>query len=395
MRRIIVLTCAVPVLVAAAIAGTAAATTVTGGNAGGEVPVPAVSPPLGDDFYLASDMMKGLPKAGELPEGYTFAGDGGDSAMQLPTFGSGLCGGMGDSIWGPVTSVHREFTHRDGGKLRIEITANGRDFAAGVVEDTAGALTECPVVTDESGGVTRHSELPLPALGDASAGLNSVAGDRRTRTAVVAWGPVYVGVEETGTDAGGEARFVEIMKTAAAAVVRIAAGPSAGELKRGLAEPADLPAGFRILGERTADNKDFFKEYDCNGELVGYGTPGVAVERTFAWGDSGSAVVESVVGTTGEGQALVEALRRRVSTCPTIGDGVGGGRVATRLNVPATDITAGGILYRDDPVRARAVFVYRDVCAEVWITKVPGLTLEQIEKIVENALGGIFDVHHG
>jgi hypothetical protein len=237
---------------------------------------------------------------------------------------------MGGSIWGPVTSVHREFEHRDGGTLRIEITANGPEFAAGVVKDTAGALTECPVVTDESGGVTRHAGLPLPALGDASAGLNSVTGDRRTRTAVVAWGPVHVGVEEAG-----------------------------------------------------------------DGDLVGYGTPGVAVQRTFARGDSGTAVVESVVGTTGEGQALVEALRRRVSTCPAVTDEFGGERVATRLNVPATDITIDGVLYRGDPVRARAVFVYRDVCAEVWITQVPGLTLEQIEKIVENALGGVFDVYHG
>jgi hypothetical protein len=235
---------------------------------------------------------------------------------------------MGGSIWGPVTSVHREFEHRDGGRLRIEITANGPEFAAGVVKDTAGALTECPVVTDESGGVTRHAGLPLPALGDASAGLNSVTGDRRTRTAVVAWGPVHVGVEETDTDAGGEARFVEIVKTTATTVVRIAAGPSAEELKSGLVELNDLPAGFRILGERTAGNKDFFKEYDCDG-------------------------------------------------------------------VPATDITIDGVLYRGDPVRARAVFVYRDVCAEVWITQVPGLTLEQIEKIVDNALGGVFDVYHG
>jgi hypothetical protein len=302
---------------------------------------------------------------------------------------------LGGSIWGPVTSVHREFEHRDGGTLRIEITANGPEFAAGVVKDTAGALTECPVVTDESGGVTRHAGLPLPALGDASAGLNSVAGDRRTRTAVVAWGPVHVGVEETDTDAGGEARFVEIVKTTATTVVRIAAGPSAEELKSGLVELNDLPAGFRILSERTADNKDFFKEYDCDGDLVGYGTPGVAVQRTFARGDSGTAVVESVVGTTAEGQALVEALRRRVSTCPAVTDEFGGERVATRLNVPATDITIDGVLYRGDPVRARAVFVYRDVCAEVWITQVPGLTLEQIEKIVENALGGVFDVYHG
>ncbi|GIE30726.1 hypothetical protein Ait01nite_037710 [Actinoplanes italicus] len=391
MRRIIALTCLVPALVGAVIAGTAAATTVNSGAA----PVPAASPPLGDDYYVASDMMKGLPKIDELPEGYTFAGDGGDSTMQLPVFNSDVCGGMSSSIWGPVTSVHREFWHRDGGKLRIEITANGRDFAAGVVRDTAEALTKCPVVNDESGGVTRHAKLPLPALGDASAGLDSITGDSRTRTAVVAWGPVYVGVEETGTDAGGEARFADIVKTTATTVVRIAAGPSADELKSGLVELKDLPEGFRVLSERTADNKEFFKEYDCRGELAGHGTPGVAVQRTFAKGGDDTPVVESVVGTTHEGQALVGAIRQRLSTCPAITDDFWGERVVARLNVPATDITIEGILYKDDPVRARAVFVYRDICAEVWITQVPGLTMEQIEKIVENALGGVFDVYHG
>ncbi|MEU4625156.1 hypothetical protein AB0G04_34935 [Actinoplanes sp. NPDC023801] len=394
MRRIIVLTCAVPVLLAAAaIAGTAAATTV-GGNPGGEVPVPAASPPLGDEYYMASDMMKGLPKITELPAGYTFVSDDGGSTMQLPQFNSDLCSGMAGEIWGPVTSVSRHFEHRAGGRLSIEITANGRDFAAGVVKDTADALTECPVAEYE-GATTRHSKLPLPALGDSSAGLNSVSGTRLTRSAVVAWGPVYVGVEETDADAGGEARFVEIVKAAAKTVVRIAEGPAADELRRGLVELPDLPAGFRLLAERTAENKDFFKEYDCDGKLVGYGTPGVAVQRTFAMGDAGTPVVESVVGTTSDGWSLIGALNQRMSTCPTITDESGRKQIATSLQVPATDITIEGILYRDDPVRARGVFVYRDICAEVWITKVPGLTMEQIEKIVGNALGGVFDVYHG
>jgi hypothetical protein len=397
MRRIIVLTCAVPALIgAAAIAGTAVATDV-GEKPGRAAPAPAVSPPLGDDYYMASDLMKGLPEVGELPEGWTLVSDGGDSIMQVPIFGSTLCGGMGGSIWGPVTSVERVFRHRDGGRLRIEITANGRDFAAGVVKDTADALTECPTVTGESGGVTRHAKLSLPTIGDASAGLTSVVdGDppRRSRTAVVAWGPAYVGIEETGAGAGGEARFVEIVTTAARTVPRIASGPDAEELRRGLVELEDLPDGFRQLTDRTADNREFFEEYGCDGRPVGYGTPGVAVHRTFTRGDAEGPIVESIVGTTVQGNALAAAVSGRFA-CPTITDESGRRRVVTDLRTPATDITIRGILYRDDPVRARAVILYRDVVAEIWVTKTAGLTMPEIEKIVDTALGEVFDVYHG
>jgi hypothetical protein len=41
-----------------------------------------------------------------------------------------------------------------------------------------------------------------------------------------------------------------------------------------------------------------------------------------------------------------------------------------------------------------AVILSRDVVAEIWVTKIAGLTMTDVEKIVDAALSDVFDVCH-
>ncbi len=116
MRRVVASLCALP-LVLAVLLGTAgmSAPQVPPGT-----PAPAASPPLGDQYYTAAQLARGLPAAADLPKGYTVAGDSAGSVSDAPLYGSDLChAGQPSTVGEPVTYVTRTFKHADGAELTI------------------------------------------------------------------------------------------------------------------------------------------------------------------------------------------------------------------------------------------------------------------------------------
>ncbi|MDR6317099.1 hypothetical protein [Actinoplanes couchii] len=365
MRRILALTCA-----AVALAGSV----VLGGGGAAGVPAPVASPPLGDDYYTSRQMERGLPGVADLPAGWTVATSGpgvGLSTLDLCTFMAG----------GPpfnTTIVTRTYVHRGGARLTVDIVASGAESARRTVTETAAVPRTCPTATNGDGLTRRNTALPLPATGDASAGVISVPvsaqqSEPRVYSAVVALGQVWAGFLQTG---GEQAGFAPIVTAGTSAARRISAAPTTAELERALLTTADLPAGFRQTS--AADTREFFTADDCAGKPVDHGTPATFVHRTFVQGD---VTVRVAAGTAERAGALIKGM-----ACPSF----------TALKLPATDLTTNaGVVYPGRPVRARAVFVYREVFTELVATVPDRAGIPAIEKILEDGwLGKVFAVYY-
>jgi hypothetical protein len=391
MRRIIALICAAPVLaVAAAVTGTAAATD-------GLVPAPAASPPLGDDFYAASDMRHGLLDITDLPDGWTAGESHAGQTDQIDRLDTDDCsaeGGMsvqrGDN-GSPITYASQRFTHTDGSILAISLYALGTGPVADWIADTAAPPTKCPVVSD-AGFTIKHEKLPLPGMDLPAAGLIRVTRyeqgvPQRRHTAVLGWGPVVVAVEETKTSEQHQARFVDIVTAAARQVRKIADGPAIEDLKRGLLTLADLPAGFRTVADDTVEIRTVLTEHDCDGVLRRFGDERLAARRTFA---KGAATVAVTVGVDAGSDAsgILGLMDSRIGECPA----TAAGTVAEPPSI-STDMTVGGILYQDDPPRLRGIARYREVVSDVQVTMTGGIDLAAAEEIRESALRATWKVY--
>ncbi|MDI6103689.1 hypothetical protein QLQ12_34255 [Actinoplanes sp. NEAU-A12] len=377
MRRMRVLACAAVALLTTAAAGTA-----VGGDVARGVPAPAASPPLGDDYFTSSEMERGLPAVADLPAGYTVA----DGSTDVGFATSNPCSFMPSDFPNNTTVVSRTYAHRSGARLTIDIVASGSTSARETVASTAAVPRTCPTVTDID-DIRRNSPLPVPSLGDASAGMISVTESphhppQRRYSAVVALGDVYVGFVETD---GDQARFIEVVKAGTRTADKVDDPPSATDLERALMTTADLPAGYRPADDSVENTRDFFTETKCDGTPVDYGTPATFVHRTFTKG-SGGPTIRVAVGTAERAVDLIGAISSRQGTCGT----------DTELRLPSTDLTTrAGIVYPGLPVRARAIFVYRDVFTQILATT-PDLTgIPEIEKIIEKGwLSKVFDVYY-
>ncbi|GIE80600.1 hypothetical protein Aph02nite_65500 [Actinoplanes philippinensis] len=387
MRRI-ALTCAAPALaVAVAVTGTAAATDV--------VPAPAASPPLGDDFFAASDMRRGLLAPTDLPAGWS-AGEVSsgqtDQIDRLDTDACSIDGGMsvqrGDN-GSPITYAAQSFTHTDGSSLTIDLYALGAEPVADWIADTAAPPTACPVVTAD-GVVVEHHRLPLPGLGKPASGLIRVTRDRqeapqRRHTAIIGWNAVVVAIEETNTSEAAQARFVGIVEKAARQVERIAGGPAIEDLRRGLLTLADLPEGFRVTADDTAESRTLLTERGCDGAVTNAGDERLAAVRSFA---RGGATVSVAVAVTADPYALISAMRSRITDCPA----APGQAVAEPPSI-STDMSVGGIVYQDRPARLRGIANYRDIVSDVRVTMTDGIDLTAAEEIREAALRATWRVY--
>ncbi|MFC4068784.1 hypothetical protein [Actinoplanes subglobosus] len=381
MRRIIVLTCAVPLLAAAAaLTGGAAAT-------GGRVPEPAASPPLGDEYYTPTELNRGLFDAADLPAGYTRLD--GAAAGYPGVLDTDACSVVGYSELNgasaiQTTAVRRAFRAEDGSTLAFQLLAVGPDAVAGWVAYTADPPTKCPVVT-EDGYTIRNSRLPLPGVAEPAAGMIRIGGTGPTATrrhsASVGWGAVVLTVEETNTSESRQDRFVEIVGSAARQVREIAAGPSVEDLRRGLLTLADLPDGFRIVADDTVEGREVFTERDCDGKIEEYGDDQLVARRTYAKGD---ATVSLAVGPGTDGYGLTGAMSRRVRECA---DGV-----AEAPSI-STDMHVGGIVYQDRPPRLRGVTLYREVISDIQVTMAGGVDLAAAEEIREAALRATWKIY--
>ncbi|GIF40346.1 hypothetical protein [Actinoplanes xinjiangensis] len=385
MRRIIALICAVPVLAAAAaVTGTAAATD-------GLAPSPAASPPLGDEYYTATDLRRGLLDVGHLPKGYTVDGDDDGRISMVDTdacsvYGYSEFGGSGSF---EITAVRRAFRHADGSRLAIQLLAYGPEAVPYWIGRTAEPPTRCPVVTEE-GYTIRNTRLPLPDVGLPAAGMVRISRyeqgvPSRRHSAVTGWGPVVVTIEETRTSESNQARFGDIAKAAAQHVKKIADGPSLDDLKRGLLTLAELPTGFRIVADDTVATRAVFTEHDCDGTVQRFGDERTAARRTFA---RGAATVTVAVGINAGASGIIGAMDSRVGECPT----TAAGKVAAPPTI-STDMTVGGIVYQDEPPRLRGITVYREVISDVQVTMTDGIDLAEAEEIRESALQATWRVH--
>lgn len=325
------------------------------------VPAPAASPPPGDDFYTAAQLVRGLPAAADLPGGYAEVGGDSGQVMEFPVFGSDLCreSGMPDTIWGPLTTATRSFRGPAGGTLSVSLTAVGSVRAAGIVESVRAAPSACP---------DRQSALALPDVGLPSAGIVSAAGAERTQAVVLSYGNV------SAVFTGGGEGFVAAVVRAAGRVARVDDPPPVEVLARGLIDVEDLPAGHRVV---PADSASFFGERDCDGNLRRFGGKAVA-RRTFAAGE-GYPAVRAAVGAF-RGHDLVEAVRTRLRECP--------GQTVP-FPVPATDIPVAGV---DDGTVVRVLIAYRDVCSELRVTRSRTIGTAEISAMVAAALRKGFDV---
>ncbi|MFD1366670.1 hypothetical protein [Actinoplanes sichuanensis] len=386
MRRIIALTCAAPVLaVAVAVTGTAAATDAS-------VPAPAASPPLGDEYYTASDLNRGLIDVADLPKGYTRLD--GDAVGPIDVLDTDACSVAGFSEFGhtgsiEITAVRRAFRNTDGSVLALQLLAYGPDAIARWIGYTADPPTKCPVVTGE-GYTISNTRLPLPDVGLQAAGMVRVSRyeqgvPSRRHSAVVGWGPVVLTIEETRTTEADQNRFVDIVRSAARRVPEIAAGPSLDDLRKGLLTLADLPAGFRTVADDTVESRTVLTEHDCHGALQRFGDTRPAVRRTFAKGD---AAVSVMVGINADASGIISVMQRRIGECPV----TPAGKVAEPPAI-ATDMTVGGIVYQDEPPRLRGITGYREVISDVRVTMTDGIDLAAAEEIRETALRATWKIY--
>ncbi|WP_436528894.1 hypothetical protein [Actinoplanes sp. HUAS TT8] len=176
-----------------------------------------------------------LPAAVDLPTGYTVSG--GPYTDETWLFGYGRpCDNDEDKSGRKATAVTQEYRSGSDRHLEMVVAAPGSYWAREFVRHWADRPIRCPHNTNAAYGSVEmdYTSMPLPAVGDASAGVITVltgqmrldglpgpANPARELSAAVAVGDLLGFYELHGVTPADGAGFMEFVARSAAKLIRI------------------------------------------------------------------------------------------------------------------------------------------------------------------------------